>query len=56
MNIYFQNLLKKIKNKQINIAVFGIGYVGIKLVLALAEKNCNVTCFDQDKKKVKENF
>ena len=40
MNIYFQNLLKKIKNKQINIAVFGIGYVGIKLVLALAEKNC----------------
>ncbi len=54
MNIYFQNLLKKIKKKQINIAVFGIGYVGIKLVLALAEKNCNVTCFDQDKNKLKK--
>ncbi len=54
MTNYFQNLLKKIKNKQINIAVFGIGYVGIKLVLALAEKNCNVTCYDQDKKKLKK--
>ena len=54
MTNYFQNILKKIKNKQINIAVFGIGYVGIKLVLALAEKNCNVTCYDQDKKKLKK--
>lgn len=54
MNNYFQSLLKKIKKKQLNIAVFGIGYVGIKLVLALAEKNCNVTCFDQDKKKLRK--
>ena len=53
MNDYFKNLSSKIKKKQINIAIFGIGYVGIKLVLALAKQNCNVSCFDKDKNKLK---
>ena len=48
MNDYFKNLSSKIKKKQINIAIFGIGYVGIKLVLALAKQNCNVSCFDKE--------
>ena len=51
---YYQNLEKKIKKKQINVAIFGIGYVGIKLVIALAKKKCQVLCFDNDKTKLKK--
>ena len=51
---YYQNLEKKFKKKQINVAIFGVGYVGIKLVLALAKKNCQILCFDNDKDKLKK--
>lgn len=54
MNTYFKNLLNKIQKKHINISIFGIGYVGIKLVLAFAGKNCTVSCYDQDRKKIKK--
>lgn len=53
MRSYFFKLNNKIKKKNINVSVFGVGYVGIKLVLALAKINCKVSCFDKDNKKIK---
>ena len=54
MRSYSQELITKIKKKKVNVSIFGVGYVGIKLVLALAKKNCNVSCFDKDDKKIKQ--
>ena len=48
MKSYSQELINKIKKNRVNVSIFGVGYVGIKLVLALANKNCVVSCFDKD--------
>ena len=54
MKNYLFSLNNKIKIKKINVALFGVGYVGIKLVLALCKKNCLVSCFDKDNEKIKK--
>jgi len=54
MKSYSQELINKIKKNRVNVSIFGVGYVGIKLVLALANKNCVVSCFDKDDKKIKQ--
>ena len=53
MNSYFINLKTKIQKKTINISIIGVGYVGIKLVIAFAKKGYKVNCFDQDHNKLK---
>jgi UDP-N-acetyl-D-glucosamine dehydrogenase len=52
MKEYKQNLLNKIKKKSLNIGLVGIGYVGIKLVLAFSKNQNKVYCFDNDKEKI----
>jgi len=42
MNNFYKNFIKKINNRTINIAIIGIGYVGIKLALAFAKKKIKV--------------
>ncbi len=54
MKSFLFELNNKIKKRKINVAIFGVGYVGIKLVLALGKKNCLVSCFDKDNKKIKK--
>ena len=51
---YKNNLMKKIQNADALIGVIGLGYVGLPLALAYAEKNFNVLGFDIDSNKVKE--
>lgn len=51
--MYKNNLLKKINNKKLNIGILGVGYVGIKLVLAFSIGKNKIYCFDQDKNKIK---
>ncbi len=46
-------LIKKIQNADALIGVIGLGYVGLPLALAYAEKNFNVLGFDIDSNKVK---
>jgi len=53
MKNYHKDFIKKIKNKTINIAIIGIGYVGIKLVLAFAKNKIKVNCYDNDLNKIK---
>jgi UDP-N-acetyl-D-glucosamine dehydrogenase len=45
-------LIKKIRNKTLNIGVIGMGYVGLPLAILIAKKNYTVFGFDQDKKKI----
>ncbi len=47
-----QILLSKIKNGQVVIGVVGLGYVGLPLALAYAEKGFRVLGFDIDPKKI----
>jgi len=49
MNKTFANLCKKIKNKNLNIAVVGLGYVGFPLALEFAKKHFNVVGFEIDR-------
>lgn len=53
MSVQKNIILKKIRNKSINIGILGIGYVGIKLVLAFAKNKNKVYCFDSDVKKIR---
>ena len=46
------NILEKIKNKSVRVGIIGMGYVGLPLGLAFAEKKINVLGFDLDKKKI----
>ncbi|MGB5219240.1 MAG: nucleotide sugar dehydrogenase [Smithella sp.] len=50
---YKNNLMKKIQNADALIGVIGLGYVGLPLALAYAEKDFHVLGFDIDSKKVK---
>ncbi len=51
--MFKKELIKKIKKKSLNIGIIGIGYVGIKLVLAFSKGNNFIYCFDSDLKKIK---
>ena len=46
------NILKKISSNKIKIAIIGLGYVGLPLLLGFANKGFNVIGFDVDKKKI----
>jgi UDP-N-acetyl-D-glucosamine dehydrogenase len=46
------NLINKIKNKSANIAVIGLGYVGLPLVIEFCRAGFKVTGFDVDKEKI----
>ena len=48
----FNILKKKIFNHNANIAVIGLGYVGLPLVNLIQEKKFNVIGYDLDKKKI----
>ncbi len=52
MSIYTKTLLNKINNRSLNIGVIGVGYVGIKLVLAFAKNKNKIYCFDSDQNKI----
>lgn len=45
-------LKEKIQNKEIKVAVIGLGYVGLPLAVAVAEKGIKVLGIDLDKKKI----
>ncbi len=45
-------LIDKIKNKSAKVAVIGLGYVGLPLVIEFCRAGFNVTGFDVDKEKV----
>ena len=47
-----QQLLEKIKNKQAQIAILGLGYVGLPLAVVFAEAGFNVVGIDPDTRKV----
>ena len=49
-----QELLKKIKNREAVIAVYGLGYVGLPLALRFAEAGFTTLGFDTDRDKVKK--
>lgn len=49
---FFNQLLKKIKNKKAKIGVIGQGYVGLPLAVCFAKRGFRVTGLDVDKKKV----
>ncbi len=46
------SLKKKILNKKVDIAIIGLGYVGLELALNIAKKKYNVIGFDKNKKKI----
>ncbi len=46
------SLKKKILNKRIDIAIIGLGYVGLELALNIAKKKYNVIGFDKNEKKI----
>ena len=48
----FQILKNKIKNKKVNILIFGLGFVGLKLSLHLIKEKYFVRGFDTDKNKI----
>ena len=48
------NLKEKIKNKKANIAVIGLGYVGLPLASGFANSGFNVIGLDNNKEKVKK--
>ena len=53
MNSYKSFLFKKIKKKNYNIGVIGLGYVGLPIVKRfLVSKNIKVFGIDNDKRKI----
>jgi len=53
MNKALMDLNKKIKNKQLSIAVVGLGYVGFPLALEFAKKKVKVTGIEIDAGRLK---
>lgn len=53
MNKALVNLNKKIKNKKLNVAVIGLGYVGFPLALEFVKKHINVTGIEIDSGRLK---
>ncbi len=52
MNHFVKTLNNKISKRSLKIGIIGIGYVGIKLVLAFSKGKNFIYCFDQDKDKI----
>jgi len=50
----YENLYKKLDNNTANIAVIGLGYVGLPNVVAKAKLGYNVTGFDLDIRKIEQ--
>ena len=48
----FNSIIRKIKNKKLNVGVIGMGYVGLPLSILIAKKSFKVFGFDQDKEKI----
>ena len=48
----FLNLLNSLRNKEVKIGIIGMGYVGLPLAIAYAEKGFKVLGIDIDKSKV----
>ena len=53
MNYFVKKLNQKISKRCLKIGIIGIGYVGIKLVLAFSKNQNLIYCFDKDKNKIK---
>ena len=53
MNYFVKKLNQKIKKRCLKIGIIGIGYVGIKLVLAFSKNKNSIYCFDKDKNKIR---
>ena len=56
-----QEIIKKIKNKEVTIGIIGLGYVGLPLAVTFAKKGFKTTGFDINEKRVsriknKENY
>lgn len=47
-----KNIYERIANKQANIAVVGLGYVGMPIAVAFAEKGLNVIGYDNNEEKI----
>lgn len=52
MNNKVNSLLERIKNRDVNIGIIGMGYVGLPLVIEFCRAGFSVTGFDIDKEKV----
>ena len=52
MNKALLDLLRKIRNKQLKLAVIGLGYVGFPLALEFAKKRIKVIGIEIDRKSV----
>ena len=50
----FLNLLNSLRNKEVKIGIIGMGYVGLPLAIAYAEKGFKVLGIDIDKSKVEK--
>ncbi len=48
------DLIKKIRAKEADIGVIGLGYVGLPLVIRFCEENFHVTGFDVDSRKIEQ--
>ena len=54
MNMFKNNLIKKLKNKSARIGIIGLGYVGLPLLVQFYKSGYNVLGFDIDKEKIKK--
>ena len=58
MDNYIKDFKKKIRNKEVKIAIVGLGYVGLPLAIEFAKKGFSVLGIDVDKdriNRIKEN-
>src|SRR5689334_22960393 len=47
-----ENLIQKLKEKKANVAILGLGYVGLPLAVVFAEAGFHVTGIDPDSRKI----
>ncbi len=47
-----ETLIKKLKDKNVRVAILGLGYVGLPLAVVFGEAGFHVTGFDPDPRKV----
>ena len=47
-----KKIINKIKSKKVKVAVIGLGYVGLELLLAIDKKKFKTTGFDKDLEKI----
>ena len=49
---FIDNFRKNVRNREKNIAIIGLGYVGLPLALTFSENNFSVIGIDIDQKKI----